>query len=107
MARYYAYDMANGKTYIGKQKEAPASPFIHLEQVIVADTLTSSLRGNQNTRNIKEDYIELYKGAIKNKDFKLSPCWLQKEQKDNQNRITGLIAIWYLGEDIIKKEGKE
>jgi len=112
---YYALDMPNGKTYIGRKVEDTRfSPSMRLEDVVLTDTLVSYT--DDDTKNPHGDVLDVKRGYrhIYRRCMASWRCMarLGEEQRgelanwrDDHGNLKSLVIMeWYLGEDILERK---
>lgn len=99
---YYALDMANGRTYIGRwNEEHPTSSQMRLEDVISTNTIThySIYEEFPEVNDVKGLYKEFYKICMKKLGIEdLGDLTIYYEDYNRGNLV---IMMWYLGKDIL------
>lgn len=99
---YYALDMANGRTYIGRWNEKhPTSSQMRLEDVISTNTITNYNIYEEfpEVSDVKGLYKEFYKICMKKLGIEdLGNLTIYYEDYNRGNLV---IMMWYLGKDIL------
>jgi hypothetical protein len=100
---YYAFDMSNGKTYIGWFNQDQRDQSYSLEDMVVVDTFANgSSSAPREEMAPKDYYIKNYRryydmfskaGGLGRIDFQKYPF----------SQCETLICHWYLGKEIIEK----